>query len=141
MALHSPFLMEVLKQVVATDRELDLVGCAITGASALAEALRAEPDVVVLDFCLKECDGLLTARAIKCRRPATQVVMLCDQDCKEYVQAAREAGASACIPKTMAFASLAQMIKSAARAENGWWNGQRDHSRHPPCLAAWPIPG
>ena len=46
------------------------------GQAAVAEALRLEPDLVLMDLSMPVCDGLAATRLIKAQRPEIQIVVL-----------------------------------------------------------------
>ena len=49
---------------------IDVVGTVGDGQAAVAEALRLEPDLVLMDIRMPVCDGLCATRLIKAQRPA-----------------------------------------------------------------------
>jgi DNA-binding NarL/FixJ family response regulator len=46
------------------------------GQAAVAEALRLEPDLVLMDLSMPVCDGLAATRLIKAQRPEIKIVVL-----------------------------------------------------------------
>jgi DNA-binding NarL/FixJ family response regulator len=46
------------------------------GQAAVAEALRLEPDLVLMDLSMPVCDGLAATRLIKAQRPEMKIVVL-----------------------------------------------------------------
>lgn len=115
LVVRSPSLLSALELLVAGDGRIALVAQASDRIVALTETSRVAPDVVVVDMGLPDRAGLLTVQCIKSCRPATQVVVLSDDDHEEYQRAAREAGASGCVLKALAGALLVQTIMQVAR--------------------------
>jgi DNA-binding NarL/FixJ family response regulator len=77
---------------------LQVVGEAVDGASALAQAARLRPDVVLLDVALPDIDGLaVCARLTAAAGPVPVVVLTSSRDWSPDVVAA--AGARAFVPK------------------------------------------
>jgi DNA-binding NarL/FixJ family response regulator len=70
----TPQMRELLEQMLTLD-DFDVVGSAASGAAALAEMKRADPDVAVLDYNMPGLDGLLTARLIKEERPDKAIIL------------------------------------------------------------------
>lgn len=115
LVVHSPSLLSALELLVAGDEQLDLVATASSSNGALTEASRVAADVAVVDMSLPDGAGLLAAQCIRLRWPATKVVMLSDEDHEEYQRAAREVGASGCVPKALAGPLLTPTIMQVAR--------------------------
>jgi DNA-binding NarL/FixJ family response regulator len=57
-------------------RGFDVVGTAEDGQDGVKQALRLEPDLVLMDIRMPGCDGLAATRLIKAQRPEVKVVML-----------------------------------------------------------------
>lgn len=87
------------------------------GASAVAEALRIEPDVCLLDVDMPG-DGIETAREIRRRLPQTKVVMLSSsEDEADHLVEAIAAGASGYLGKEAAPAQLPHVLHAVLRGE------------------------
>lgn len=55
---------------------IDVLGAVGDGQAAVAEALRLEPDLVLMDLSMPVCDGLAATRLIKAQRPEIKIVVL-----------------------------------------------------------------
>jgi len=54
----------------------EVVGTAGDGQEGVEQALRLEPDLVLMDIRMPRCDGLAASRLIKVQRPDMKIVML-----------------------------------------------------------------
>ena len=79
--------------------DLVVVGEAATPASALREARRTRPDVVVMDVRLADESGIQATRAIRAALPDTQVLMLTSFADDEALIASVMAGAAGYVLK------------------------------------------
>ena len=68
-------VVEGLSNLLAA-RGFDVVGAAADGQAGVEQALRLEPDLVLMDIRMPVCDGLAATRLIKARRPEMKVVIL-----------------------------------------------------------------
>jgi two-component system NarL family response regulator len=55
---------------------IEVLGAVGDGQAAVTEALRLEPDLVLMDLSMPVCDGLAATRLIKAQRPETKIVVL-----------------------------------------------------------------
>jgi DNA-binding NarL/FixJ family response regulator len=55
---------------------IEVAGAVGDGQAAVAEALRLQPDLVLMDLSMPVCDGLAATRLIKAQRPEIQIVVL-----------------------------------------------------------------
>ena len=71
-------------------RGFEVVGTAGDGQEGVEQALRLEPDLVLMDIRMPRCDGLTATRLIKAQRPDMKIVMLTtsaeDQDLFEAIK-------------------------------------------------------
>lgn len=77
----SAFARKVLREVLATAPQLEVVGTARDGLDALTKIEQLDPDVVTLDLVMPNLDGLEVLRALSGRaRPKVIVVCMADAD-------------------------------------------------------------
>ncbi|HEX4928757.1 MAG TPA: response regulator transcription factor [Burkholderiales bacterium] len=104
-------LRELLSALLVREPGFDVVGAAATGGEALAQAVKLEPDVLVLDIGLPDIDGIEVARSLKKARPALRLVALSVHTERPVVQQMLRAGADAYVVKTSALEELVQAIR------------------------------
>ena len=126
-----------LKSLLA-GTEFEIVGEAETGAQAVRETLKYQPDIVVLDVRMTDCDGLSALEEIKQRHPATPVLMLSSYDNPTYVARASALGASGYILKSRGRGELLTSLRKAAIGQNAW---NRDDLRRVTGALATPRAG
>ncbi len=90
-----PFFREGLRNVLASEQDIRVVGEAGDGEEAVEKAAELQPDVILMDVNLPRMNGLEAMRRIKEARPETNFVILTAYDDEEQVYHAVRAGASA----------------------------------------------
>jgi DNA-binding NarL/FixJ family response regulator len=88
-----------VRQFLASETELEIVGEAGDGQEAIVKARELRPDLVLMDIRLPDMNGLEVTRRLKAEIPALTVVILTIFDLQEYREAAVASGASAFVPK------------------------------------------
>ncbi|MEU4496038.1 response regulator transcription factor [Streptomyces sp. NPDC023998] len=99
---------------------LDVVGEAVNGLDAVAQAARAEPDVVLMDMRMPELDGVAACTRILSAAPEgarPRVLALTSFDIDEYVYAALRAGASGFLLKDTAPERLLRALHLVAAGD------------------------
>ena len=101
------------------DRELDIevVGEAGDGATAVEETVRLRPDVALFDIRLPGTNGIEAARRVHERAPFTAVIILSAYDDDDYVVRALDAGAVGYLLKTIRSVDLVDAVRRAQRGE------------------------
>ena len=66
----------ILKQILTSYRDMELVGEAATGYEAVAAVERLQPDIVVMDIRMPGLDGIAAAREIKDKYPRVKIICL-----------------------------------------------------------------
>jgi two-component system, NarL family, response regulator DevR len=84
------------------------------GASAIAEAAVASPDVALLDVLMPGMDGIETCRRLREELPDTRIVMLTSHTDEDAVFAAIMAGASGYLLKNTSSRALLEAIRAVA---------------------------
>ena len=109
---------EGLRALLRRKPQLTVVGEAESVASAVAEARKTEPDVVVMDVRLPDGSGVEACREIRSRRPETKVLMLTSYADDDAVFASIMAGATGYLLKQTHGQTLADAIERAVRGES-----------------------
>lgn len=92
--------------------EFDVVATVGDGATVVQAAISHSPDVVVLDICMPGLDGIQAAREIRRQGISSKLVILTVQKDPEYMEAARNLGASYVL-KCHMHKDLVQALKEA----------------------------
>ncbi len=98
----------------------DIVVCAEAGSvrTAVAEAERALPDVIVMDVRLQDGSGIEATRDIRAQRPQTQVLMLTSFADDEALFASIMAGAAGYVLKQIKGGDLVRAIRTVGSGES-----------------------
>jgi len=103
-----------LRQTIAAEADMQLVGEARTGAEAVALAAAAPPDVALLDVQMPGMDGIAAAAAIHAAQPQTAILMLTSYSSDAQLHAALRAGVAGYLLKDISGDELAAAIRGAA---------------------------
>ncbi len=109
---------EGLRSLLRRRQELAVVGEADSVASAIEEARKTEPDVVIMDVRLPDGSGVEACREIRAERPETKVLMLTSYGDEEAVFASIMAGAIGYLLKQTSTKTLVEAIDRAMRGES-----------------------
>ena len=101
-----------LRAIIAAEPDLDVVGEAADGASAVRLAQELRPDLVILDVKMPVLDGLSAAEQIVAARIAPVVVLTAFSQ-RDLVERAREAGVMAYLVKPFQQKDLVPTIEMA----------------------------
>jgi DNA-binding NarL/FixJ family response regulator len=112
----SPVFLRTVCTFLAQCKGIEVVATAENAFEALGAVDRFRPDLVLLDFHLPLMNGLEAMAQIRCRFPATRVVILTGYDEPELRKASLEEGALAFIPKVGISRELPLLIASIASA-------------------------
>jgi len=106
-----------MKLLIDRQPDMEVIAEAEDGVDAFEQAVRAKPDLCVLDVSMPRMTGLQAARQIKAHLPETQVVMLSMHDDQRYVFDALKAGASGYVLKREVDSALLDAIRAVHRGE------------------------
>jgi DNA-binding NarL/FixJ family response regulator len=109
-----PVVLEGLRNMLSTDRNIEIVGEAGDGAEAVAIVEEKEPNVVLMDIRMPNMDGVQATRRIKHQFPSTAVIVLTMYDTDAYVVDAVRAGASGYLLKD----ATRELVVDTIRAVN-----------------------
>lgn len=102
-----------LRYTLKSFDDLELVGEAGSGASAIEKCARLQPDVILMDMVMPGMDGAETTLRIRQCCPEIQIIALTSFQEKDMVERALQAGAIGYLLKNVAAKDLAQAIRAA----------------------------
>ena len=112
-----PGVREGLASMLAGYDDVDVVGAAGDGATAVALTATCMPDVVLMDLAMPVLDGLGATRLICSAMPGVRVVILTSFATDDRVREAVDAGAAGYLLKDAEPAELVASLRAAARGE------------------------
>lgn len=108
---------EAVRAVLGAEQDLEVVGEASDGLQAMDQAGHLEPDVVLIDANLPNCDGIRATYWITDNVPACRVVVLTDTEDERVLSDAVEAGASGYLTKESPLAELIDATRAIHRGD------------------------
>ncbi|WP_436536272.1 response regulator [Actinoplanes sp. HUAS TT8] len=120
VADDQPLMRGALATIIGVQPDMELVGEAADGRTAVETAVRLRPDVAVLDIRMPGLDGLAATRELARLVPgnAVRVLILTTFDLDEYVTAALAAGASGFLLKNAPPEDILAGIRVVASGES-----------------------
>jgi NarL family two-component system response regulator LiaR len=104
---------EGLRAFLGLQDGIEIVGEAADGMEAVEEALRARPDVVLMDLVMPRRDGVAAMRELRRQVPDARVIVLTSFVDDERVLPAIQAGAAGYLLKNAEPVQLARAVREA----------------------------
>lgn len=104
-------VLQALRSVLLRAGDIEVIGAARDGATAVKEALRLYPDVVLLDYYMPGMDGAEATRRIKEKLPHAKIVMLTGAEDEAARMSAVEAGVSGYLTKDTALQQIVEAVR------------------------------
>ena len=101
----------ILKQILTSYPDMELVGEATTGYEAVEAVERLQPDIVVMDIRMPGLDGIAAAREIRVKNPRVKIIGLSEYAYGYNTDAMEKAGALGVFQKSRALEELYPAIK------------------------------
>jgi len=122
-----------LRALLVAEDDIEIVGEAENGRTAIQMVKKLLPDVAVIDIAMPVLNGLEATRQITRAAPATKVLILSSYSDDEYVQQLTQAGAAGYLVKQTAANDLLKAIREAHKG-NAFFSPAiakrlRDHCR------------
>ena len=111
---HSLFLQSL--KVLLSAKGHEVVGTASNGIEALKLARLLNPDLILMDIEMPDCDGLAATRLIKSEMPQIKIVMLTVSATDEHLFEAIKSGASGYLLKSQ---SANRFLELVGQVEHG----------------------
>ncbi|GIF10030.1 response regulator [Actinoplanes teichomyceticus] len=112
-----PVVRMGLRGMLDAEPDLTVIGEASSGAEGAELALRARPDLVLMDLRMPGGDGVEATGRILAADPGIRVMVLTTYESDRDILRAIEAGASGYLLKDASPAELAGAVRAAARGE------------------------
>jgi DNA-binding NarL/FixJ family response regulator len=106
-----------LRALLKSVSDVEVVAEAHNGREAVRQVAEKRPDVVLMDICMSDLNGLDALKQIVREFPGVRVIMLSMHATEEYVVQALRAGASGYLLKNAGSAELEMAIQQVARGE------------------------
>jgi two-component system response regulator NreC len=105
-------LREGIRSLLASVSDLEVVGDAEDGLTAVTQAKQLQPDLALVDLSLPLLNGTEAIGRIRHRVPTTKVIVLTVHKSDEHVRAALDAGAAGYVLKDDPYQDLMAAIRS-----------------------------
>jgi len=117
LADDHPFVRSGLRVLIGTAPDLKVIGEAEDGRQAVREALRLQPDVVIMDVAMPLLNGVDAARQIMREAPRVKVLILSSHDDEQRIEAALDAGVAGYLIKSTGSTDLLNAIRATHQGE------------------------
>jgi DNA-binding NarL/FixJ family response regulator len=111
LADDHPIVLAGLRMLIESDRNLELVADATSGAQALDVILAVKPDVAILDISMPQMNGVMLARRLAKDCPSVKLIALTSHEERSYLDQALGAGVHGYVLKKSAPARLLDAIR------------------------------
>ena len=106
-----------IRALLATKRDVQVIGEASNGAEAVDQAQALQPDVVLMDLMMPKVDGIQATQEITTALPGTRILVLTSFAADEQVFPAIKAGALGYLLEDSGPQELIQAIRQVYRGE------------------------
>ena len=103
-----------LVSLLETEPDIDVVGEACNGETAISMALRLKPDIVIMDLMMPDIDGVAATERILATEPTIKILVLTTSTVSDDLARALDAGANGVITKNAEYAKLVAAIRDVA---------------------------
>jgi DNA-binding NarL/FixJ family response regulator len=107
-------MLAAIRRVFERVEDVEIVGELTRGSQVPRAVASLQPDVLLLDVRMPELDGIACLERLRRQGRNLPVVVLSSYADGGYIEAAREAGASAYVVKTVDPAELPAIVRAAA---------------------------
>ena len=106
-----------LATLLGAEKDIEVVGEAQNGEVAVKEALRLEPDVIIMDLMMPKKDGAEATAELREKLPSAKIIILTTFGASDGIAHALESGAAGALMKTADDDALVATIRAVAGGE------------------------
>ena len=106
-----------LATLLGAEKDIEVVGEAQNGEAAVKEALRLEPDIIIMDLMMPKKDGAEATAELREKLPSAKIIILTTFGASDGIAHALEAGAAGALVKTADDDALVATIRAVAGGE------------------------
>jgi DNA-binding NarL/FixJ family response regulator len=110
-------MLEGIKAILKHEPEIEIVGMAQDGHTAIAQVIKLQPDLVLIDIEMPKMNGIVATKYICEHMPDTKVIVLTSHKKPSYVSEALQAGASGYLSKDTLIQDLKQAIHALGQGD------------------------
>jgi DNA-binding NarL/FixJ family response regulator len=114
LADDHPVVLEGVKALLRSSPDVELVGTAHSGATALQLVADEAPDIAIIDISMPDLGGIELAGQLAERHPNVKVIALTVHESRAYVQRLLKAGARGYLLKRSAADELGRAIRAVS---------------------------
>ncbi|OCA82311.1 DNA-binding response regulator [Bacillus sp. FJAT-27225] len=111
-------LRDGLKNILALEGDIEVVGEAISGEDALSKVPEIMPDVILMDINIPDKNGIEVTGILKREFPQIKILVLTMFDHDEYFMSAIREGADGYLLKDAPSQHVVEAIRSVARGQS-----------------------
>lgn len=109
-------IRESLKIVLSSNKDIEVVGTVCNGKEVIKLVRKYKPDVILMDVCMPEMNGVQCTKIIKESYPNIKIIALTTFDDDEYIFNILKYGASGYLLKGV---SMDELVKAIHTVANG----------------------
>ena len=114
---HRLFRQGLISLMGTREDLVEVIGEANSGRDAIFMTEQLNPDVVLMDIYMPDCDGLQVAKEIRKRMPDVAIVILTSSEDDKHLSKAIQLGASGYLHKTLDADELFDLLECVAHGE------------------------